>query len=80
MIPAVVSAADFQVRFFGNCLVIPKALRGSALLVRIYDLSGRLIIRKTVRQSIIELTGKDASAHAVHVAQIEKLPVDSRSQ
>ncbi len=80
VIPAVVSAADFQVRFFGNCLVIPKALRGSALLVRIYDLSGRLIIRKTVRQSIIELTGKDASAHAVHVAQIEKLPVDSRSQ
>jgi beta-galactosidase len=77
---ASVNAGGLVYRFSGNRLVIPETLRGSVLLVSVYDLSGRMIIRKTVSQTVIELSARDVSAHAVHVAQIEKLPRDSRSQ
>ena len=72
--PAVVNTADLQVRFIGNHLVIPKALRGSSLLVSIYDLSGRMVFRKTVRQSPGDIRIGVGTAGTVLIAHIKKIP------
>jgi hypothetical protein len=70
--PVVGTTGDFQVRFFGSHPVIPEALRGSFLLVSIYDLKGRMVFRKAIRQAPGNIRIGVETAGTVLIAHIKK--------
>ncbi len=58
----------------GNRFIVPGPFQGKSIMVAVYDLSGKMIYKKAMRQKVIAL-GKDiATASGIHIVHINTVP------